>query len=74
MKVTKEISSFDELYNQCWSGAKDTLDIIIDNDKEDELMQLLEEIFYDNVDETTLNDYLWFDREEIYEALGIKEE
>ena len=57
--IKKEIGSFDELYNNSWSGAIDTLDDIRNADLEDELMQHLEEVFFDEeVGETELNDYL----------------
>lgn len=36
-------------------------------------MQLLEDVFYDNIpDETQLNDFLWFDDEYIFEDLEIE--
>ena len=37
--------NFEDLYENSWSGAIDTLNIIIKNDMEDELMEHLEEIF-----------------------------
>lgn len=74
MIVTKEIDTFDELYRNSWSGAIDTLNDIQNADKEDELMQHLEEVFFDSEpSETDVNDYLWHDRECVYEALGLNE-
>ena len=70
MKVAREYN-FEDLYKNSWSGAIDTLKIIIDNDKEDELMEHLEEIFEGIVDETELNDYLWFNDDYIFECLDI---
>lgn len=60
-------------YNS-WSGALDTLKDIEEADKEDELMYLLEEIFTDTIPtETEVNDFLWFERDYIYESLGLDE-
>ena len=44
MKITREYN-FNDLYENSWSGAIDTLDTIIKNDMENELMEHLEEIF-----------------------------
>ena len=60
------------LKNNSWSGALDTLKDIEEADKEDELMYLLEEIFTDTIPtETEVNDFLWFERNYIYESLGF---
>lgn len=73
----KQDMDFNNLMNNCWSGAVDTLRTIKENDKEIELMAHLEEIFesyFDNVPTMTeVNDYLWFEDEAIFEALGISE-
>ena len=73
MEVKKEISNFWELKENSWSGALDTLKDIQNADKEDELMQLLEEVFADRETptETEVNDFLWFEREFIYENVGL---
>lgn len=73
MEVKKEISNFWELKENSWSGALDTLKDIENADKEDELMQLLEEVFADRETptETEVNDLLWFEREFIYENVGL---
>ena len=61
------------LRNNSWSGALDTLKDIEEADKEDELMYLLEEIFNGDIPtETEVNDFLWHDRDYIYELLGIE--
>ncbi len=72
--IKKDINSFSELYASSWSGAIDTLDSVASANKEEELMNYLSEIFYngDNTD-TELNDYIWFEREQIYEYLGLNE-
>lgn len=71
------VFDFNELYNSSWSGAIDTLKTIEENEKEDEFLQLLNDILssYDNgLDRTKLNDFIWFDRDYIYESLEIEEE
>ena len=70
MKITSEIS----LKNfKAWSGAKDTLNKLIELDKCDELEFILDDLYPDGLTETELNDILWFDDEWIYETLGIEE-
>ena len=59
---------------QAWSGAKDTLDKIIDEGKCEELEGILEDMYPDGMTETELNDLLWFESESIYEWLGIRSE
>ena len=74
MYVKIEMDDFRTLKNNSWSGALDTLKDIEEADKEDELMYLLEEIFADTVPtETEVNDFLWFERDYIYESLGLDE-
>jgi hypothetical protein len=57
-----------------WSGAKETKQTILDNGKEDAFDSLIDELYPDGIDETKLNDILWFESEWIYETLGITEE
>lgn len=67
-------NDFYNLYDNSWSGARDTLDDIKNADLEEEFMDYLEGLFGDEeVEDTTLNDYIWFERDEIYEALGLDE-
>ena len=76
IKYTDTIDTFTELYDVCWSGAKDTLSTIESVDKEDELMSLLDDIFCynENCTLTDINDFLWFDSEFINESLGLTED
>ena len=70
MKITSEIS----LRNfKAWSGAKDTLNKLIELDKCEELEFILEDLYPDGMTDTQLNDILWFEDEWIYETLGIEE-
>jgi len=70
MEIKKYVSAW-ELKNELWSGALNTFNVIIENNKVEELMQLLSELFYETTDITTINDLLWFEPEYIYEALNI---
>jgi len=72
IEIKKECD-FTELYTELWSGAVDTADTIIENGKTEALMQLLEDIFYEPTNITTINDFLWFDSDYIYAQLEIGE-
>ena len=74
IQVINDYSNFWNLYDNSWSGAIQTLDIIRENNKENELMDYLESMFYEPIGATELNDFLWFDYETIFEDLGIKYE
>ncbi|MDY2736886.1 hypothetical protein [Intestinibacter sp.] len=54
-----------------WSGAVDTYDVIERAGKLDELEAYLESVFPDGATTTQINDLLWFDGEEVLEALGL---
>lgn len=69
----KQDMDFNDLMENCWSDAIDTLKTIEEHDKEEELMQLLEDAFDECPDITRINDYLWFSDEDIFECLGISE-
>ena len=73
MEIRMEIG-INELYDMSWSGGRDTLDDIFEHDKEEELMNLLEEVFFDEIPtDTDVNDFLWFERSMIYEHCGLDE-
>lgn len=66
---------FEDLRDNCWSGAVDTLDRVEEEGKEEELMDLLEEVFEGDIPTLTeVNDYLRFEDDEIFERLEIKED
>ena len=71
MRIYKEL---DLTRFEPWSGAVDTYDTICNADKLDELESLLEDLYPDGIEETQLNDLLWFDDEWVLESLGISEE
>ena len=71
LTIKKEID-FNDLKNMVWSGAVDTMQRIEDEQKQDSLMALLNEVFFEEQpDITDVNDYLWFESDDIYEYLNI---
>ena len=59
---------------EAWSGAVDTKNRIIEEGKAEAFNSLVEDIFPDGCTETEMNDFLWFDDEQIFDMLGIVEE
>lgn len=59
---------------EAWSGARDTLDRIINEGKCDELESILEELYPEGMTDTELNDLLWFEPETVFEWLGIDDD
>ena len=74
MEIRKEINGFNELADMVWSGAMDTIADIQNANKEDEFMDFLEMVFCDEVPtDTAVNDFIWFERDYIYEHIGLTE-
>ena len=74
MEIRKEINDFYALADMVWSGAVDTIADIQNANKEDEFMNFLEAVFCDEVPtDTKVNDFIWFERDYIYENLGLTE-
>ena len=73
MKVIKEIDSFNDLMENSWSGAIDTLQDITNANLEEEFMENLENIYFlgETPTDTELNDFIWFERDTIYSDLGL---
>lgn len=74
MKIISETSLADFKF---WSGAETTAQRIWEEKGRegfDQLEAILEDIYPDGIDETELNDLLWFDAETVYEWLGISDE
>ena len=69
MKIYREINIEDF---EAWSGAENTLNKIIDEDKCEVFEMVLEELYPDGMDETDLNDLLRFDSDWCFEACGIR--
>ncbi|MCL2806643.1 MAG: hypothetical protein FWD27_00540 [Coriobacteriia bacterium] len=55
-----------------WSGASETYKTIEEASKLDELDELIEKLYPNGIDETTLNDFLWFDADFIFKSLKIE--
>lgn len=69
--TTSNDMDFDDIYQNSWGGAVDTLNTISNEGKEDDLMELLDELYPDGVDETELNDFLAFEDDYIFQNLDI---
>ena len=68
MKVICDFSDYSP-----WSGAVDTYNKIVDAHKLGELESLLDVFFDGEATITQINDTLWFESEDVLEALGLKE-
>lgn len=74
MEIRKEINGFYKLADMVWSGAVDTIADIQNAEKENEFMDFLDMVFMDRVPtDTEVNDFIWFEREYIYENIGLTE-
>ena len=69
MKVYEDINLKDF---ESWSGATETKNIIINEGKEEEFEELIEELYPNGISATTLNDLLWLDQEYVLDTLGIE--
>lgn len=71
MQVKKEISNIYELYDNSWAGAVTVLDNIFKNDQEEIAWDIINNYFdtdftgCETPTETELNDFIWFELEEI---------
>ena len=60
----KRYMDWDAIKENAWAGAVPVCEEIEKQGREDEAMNLIEEVFYDEVpDETAVNDFIWFDIE-----------
>jgi len=71
MKIINEIG-LEEF--EAWSGAISTKNTIIEAGMTEAFDSLIEELYPDGIEETQLNDLLWFEDEWLFESLGISEE
>lgn len=62
-------SDFVKLYNNSWSGAVDTLNMVREYGLEIEFMEYLDQMFCEDVKEGQLNDWLWLNCD-IYEFIA----
>ena len=65
--IEESLENFD-----AWSGGKDTLDVLIEKGVCDEVEDFIGQCFTDPTD-TDINDFLWFERDQIAEYLGYKD-
>ena len=76
MYVKYYCCDFWELRSLLWSDAVWTMDQIANNNKEKEFMDYLEEIYYPDEENpptlTSVNDFIRFDWETIFQDLGIE--
>lgn len=76
MRIQEDLTFYD-LQDRVWGNAIQVLDEIATQDKEDDFMDYIEEIFaYDSnpPSMTELNDFISYEWEQIYEDLDIKED
>lgn len=67
----KQDMDFNDLRNNCWGQARKILEEISDTDKEDALMNYLEDTFYGDIPTLTeVNDLLAYDWEQVYKDIG----
>jgi len=71
LRIMKYVNAID-LKAELLGDAIETLEVIIKNNKFQELAYLLEELYREPVDIAVINDLLWFDAEYIYAILGIE--
>lgn len=71
-----EVNDFEELKQNCWSGAIQTLEAIEEKGLESEFIELLNDMiqncFDGRIEETKLNDFIWFDTDYIEEYLNVE--
>lgn len=73
MRIAREYD-FNDLQYNCWD-CEDVLNAVYNADKEDALMDLLEDCFCDEIPTLTeVNDLLKFDGDWVLESLGIDPE
>ena len=71
MKTINEDQTLQDF--NAWSGAISTKETILENDKEQEFENLIDELYPEGLTETQLNDILWFESDWIFECLEISE-
>lgn len=73
-KLTEDLKLYTDIGDyQPWSGAVETWDKIVEEDKVNDLEFQLEELYPEGLSVTELNDLLWFDGETVLGWLGISD-
>lgn len=71
MKIYIEDPSEWDLKGMLWSGAEKALEEIIDADMYDNFVQYIDDVYYDGIDLTQLNDILRFDFDQLKKDIGM---
>ena len=72
MEYKVELSSLESF--KAWAGALDTLNTVRERGGVDILTTICEDIFSGDIPtEVQINDWLWFDSDFIYQALGYED-
>lgn len=72
MEYKVELSSLESF--KAWAGAIDTLNTVRERGGMDILTTICEDIFSGDIPtEVQINDWLWFDSDFIYQALGYED-
>lgn len=75
MKVVEEITSFDAIMDNAWSGAVAVCKEICRQHRTEEAMEILEMYLGDGyVTATAVNDFVWFELADIMNLYGDNEE
>ena len=75
MFVKNEINDFKAIAAMAWSGAVDVCKEIIMQERENEAMCLIEEIFAETMPtETQLNDFIWFELGDLMNLWGTEDD
>ena len=72
MKIFIEEPSEWDLKGMLWSGAEKALEEIIDADMYDNFVQYIDDVYYDGIGLTELNDILRFDFEQLKKDIGMR--
>ena len=73
MKIFVEDPSEFDLKGMLWSGAEKALEEIIDADMYDNFVQYIDDVYYDGIGLTELNDILRFDFEQLKKDIGMRD-
>ena len=75
MKVVEEITSFDAIMDNAWSGAITVCKEICRQHRTEEAMEILEVYLGDGyVTATAVNDFVWFELADLMNLYGDNEE
>lgn len=56
---------------EAWSGAVETLETLKEHNATEIFEEVLEELYPEGINETQLNDILWFEPEWVYNVCGL---